>query len=112
MIAQLKELNRDQMVQILKEPDNALIKQFQALFEMDGIALEFEEKALEAIAQKAIDKGVGARGLRGILEEAMLPLQYSCPSKENLEKCIITEAVIDDPTKEPIFTFKKEEEEV
>ncbi len=112
VIAQLKELNRDQMVQILKEPDNALIKQFQALFEMDGIALEFEEKALEAIAQKAIDKGVGARGLRGILEEAMLPLQYSCPSKKNLEKCIITEAVIDDPTKEPIFTFKKEEEEV
>lgn len=112
VIAQLKELDRDQMVQILKEPDNALIKQFQALFEMDGIALEFEEKALQAIAQKAIDKGVGARGLRGILEEAMLPLQYSCPSKENLEKCIITEAVIDDPTKEPIFTFKKEEEEV
>lgn len=110
VIAQLKELDRDQMVQILKEPDNALIKQFQALFEMDGIALEFEEKALEAIAQKAIDKGVGARGLRGIIEEAMLPLQYSCPSKENLEKCIITEVVIDDPTKEPIFTFKKEEE--
>lgn len=109
VIAQLKELTKEQMVQILKEPDNALIKQFQALFEMDGIKLEFEEKALEAIAQKAIDKGVGARGLRGIIEEAMLPLQYSCPSKEGLEKCIITENIIDDSTQEPIYTFKKKE---
>ena len=110
VIAQLKELTKEQMVQILKEPDNALIKQFQALFEMDGINLEFEEKALEAIAQKAIDKGVGARGLRGIIEEAMLPLQFSCPSQENLEGCTITEAVINDPSNTPIYTFKKEEE--
>ena len=110
VIAQLKELTKDQMVQILQEPDNALIKQFQALFEMDGIALEFEDAAIEAIAQKAIDKGVGARGLRGIIEEAMLPIQYSSPSKEGLEKCIITKKVVDDPSQEPIYTFKKEEE--
>jgi ATP-dependent Clp protease ATP-binding subunit ClpX len=111
VIAQLRELNKEQMVQILKEPDNALIKQFQALFDMDGIALEFEDKALEAIAQKAIDKGVGARGLRGIIEEVMLPLQFSCPSKENLESVTITEAVVEDPTTEPIYTYKKEEKE-
>ncbi len=110
IIAQLTELTKEQMVQILKEPDNALIKQFQALFEMDGIKLEFEENALESIAQKAIDKGVGARGLRGILEEAMLPLQYSCPSKENLESCTITKLVIEDPKNEPIFTYKNEKE--
>ncbi len=110
IIAQLKELTREQMVQILMEPDNALIKQFQALFEMDGIALEFEPKALEAIAIKATERGVGARGLRGIIEEAMLPLQFSCPSMEGLEGCTITEAVIDDPKNQPIFTFKKEEE--
>lgn len=110
VIAQLRELTKEQMIQILKEPDNALIKQFKALFEMDGIKLEFEEKALEAIAKKAIDKGVGARGLRGIIEEAMLPLQYSCPSKENLESCTITESVIEDPSNEPIFTFKQEKE--
>ncbi len=109
VIAQLRELTKEQMVQILKEPDNALIKQFQALFEMDGIALNFEDKALDAIAQKAIEKGVGARGLRGIIEEVMLPLQYSCPSKENLESVTITEAVVEDPQQEPIFTFKKEE---
>jgi ATP-dependent Clp protease ATP-binding subunit ClpX len=110
VIAQLRELTKEQMVQILTEPDNALIKQFQALFDMDGIKLSFDEKALEAIAQKAIDRGVGARGLRGIIEEAMLPLQYSCPSKEDLESVTITDAVIEDPEKEPIFTYKKEEE--
>ena len=111
VIAQLRELTKDQMVQILQEPDNALIKQFQALFEMDGISLEFEAKALEAIAQQAIDKGVGARGLRGIIEEVMLPLQYSCPSREDLESVTITEAVVSDPTAEPIYTFKKEQKE-
>ena len=107
VIAQLKELNLEQMVKILKEPDNALIKQFQALFEMDGIALEFEDKALEEIAATAIEKGVGARGLRGILEEIMLPLQFSCPSEENLERCIITEALVKDPKNKAILSYKK-----
>jgi len=111
VIAQLRELTKDQMVQILQEPDNALIKQFQALFEMDGISLEFEDKALDAIAQQAIDKGVGARGLRGIIEEVMLPLQFSCPDKEDIQTCTITEAVVKDPSHEPIFTYKKQEEE-
>ncbi|MBU1659541.1 ATP-dependent Clp protease ATP-binding subunit ClpX [bacterium] len=110
VIAQLRELTKEQMVQILKEPDNALIKQFQALFEMDGIALKFEDKALEAIAEQAIEKGVGARGLRGIIEEVMLPLQFSCPSKENLESCTITQAAVKDSTKEPLFTYKQEKE--
>ena len=110
VIAQLRELTNEQMIQILKEPDNALIKQFQALFEMDGIELKFEDDALDAIATKATQRGVGARGLRGILEEVMLPLQYSCPSKENLESCTITKAVVQDPTTEPIFTFKQEKE--
>ncbi len=110
VIAQLRELTQDQMVQILQEPDNALIKQFQALFDMDGITLNFEDDALKAIAAMAAEKGVGARGLRGIIEEVMLPLQYSCPSKENLESCTITEAVVEDPTQEPIYTFKEKEE--
>lgn len=110
VIAQLKELNIEQMVQILKEPDNALIKQFQALFEMDGITLNFEEEALKAIAKEAVEKGVGARGLRGIIEEIMLPLQFSCPSDENLRTCTITEAMLKDETKKPILTYKKEKE--
>lgn len=110
VIAQLKELSIEEMVQILKEPDNALIKQFHALFEMDGIALNFEEKALEAIAKEAVEKGVGARGLRGIIEEIMLPLQFSCPSDENLRTCTITEAMVKDETKKPILTYKEEKE--
>ncbi|OHE10911.1 MAG: ATP-dependent protease ATP-binding subunit ClpX [Sulfurimonas sp. RIFOXYD12_FULL_33_39] len=110
VIAQLKELSIDEMVQILKEPDNALIKQFQALFEMDGITLNFEEKALKAIAEEAVEKGVGARGLRGIIEEIMLPLQFECPSDENLLTCTITEAMIKDKTKKPILTYKEEKE--
>jgi ATP-dependent Clp protease ATP-binding subunit ClpX len=111
VIAQLRELSLDQMVQILQEPDNALIKQYQALFDMDGIELRFEDKALEAIAKKAIEHGVGARGLRSIIEEAMLPLQFSCPSMKNLTGVTITEAVIDDPTNEPIYVYKTEKEE-
>ncbi len=110
VIAQLRELDKAQMKQILCEPDNALIKQFQALFEMDGIALEFEEGALEAIAQRAIDKGVGARGLRGIIEETMLPLQYTCPSKTGLERVIITEAFVEEGEhNEPIYMYKSEQ---
>ncbi len=111
VIAQLRELTLDQMVQILQEPDNALIKQFQAMFDMDGIKLDFEAKALKEIAREAVERGVGARGLRGIIEEIMLPLQYSCPSDENLESCIITEALVKDPTKKPILTYKKQEQE-
>jgi ATP-dependent Clp protease ATP-binding subunit ClpX len=111
VIAQLRELSLDQMVQILQEPDNALIKQYQALFDMDGIELNFDPKALEAVAQKAIERGVGARGLRSIIEEAMLPLQFSCPSKKNLQSLTVTEAVIDDPTNEPIYVYKTEKEE-
>lgn len=107
VIAQLKELTIEQMVQILLEPDNALIKQFQALFEMDGIELAFEKKALEEIAREAVERGVGARGLRGIIEEVMLPLQFSCPSDENLEKCTVTEALVKDPTKKPKLVYKK-----
>jgi len=110
VVAQLRELTKDQMVQILQEPDNALIKQFQALFDMDGIELNFEPKALDAVAQKAIDRGVGARGLRSIIEEAMLPLQFSCPSKKDLQSLTITEAVIEDPNNEPIYVYKTKEE--
>ncbi len=109
VIAELKELDKTQMVRILQEPNNALIKQFQALFDMDGVTLEFDDKALDAIAQKAIDRGVGARGLRGIIEEIMLPLQYSCPSMENLQTCTVTEAVVQEDG-EPIYSYKKEEE--
>lgn len=110
IIAELKELDKEQMVKILQEPDNALLKQYQALFEMDGVELMFESKAIEAIAQEAIDRGVGARGLRGIIERIMLPYLYAIPSMENVKSCTITEGTVKEE-KEPIYTYTEKEKE-
>jgi len=90
VIATLEELSIKDLIKVLKEPKNAIIKQYQILFELDGIELEFSDEALETIAQNAYDKGVGARGLRGIIEKIMLPLQYELPSNDDVQKCIIT----------------------
>ncbi len=95
VIATLNPLSLDDLIRVLKEPKNAIIKQYQALFELDGVELEFNDDALECIAQMAEEKGVGARGLRGIIEKIMLPLQYELPSKDDVEKCIITKEYIE-----------------
>ncbi|HHS92852.1 MAG TPA: ATP-dependent Clp protease ATP-binding subunit ClpX, partial [Campylobacterales bacterium] len=95
VIATLDELSTQDLIRVLKEPKNAIIKQYQALFELDGIELEFSEDALENIAKQAQEKGVGARGLRGIIEKIMLPLQYELPSEDSVERCVITEAFIE-----------------
>ena len=102
VIAELKELDKDQMVQILQE-------QYQALFEMDGVELLFEDKAIEAIAQEAIDRGVGARGLRGIIERIMLPYLYEVPSLTGIKSCTITAGTVTDG-KDPIYTYETKEE--
>lgn len=89
VLVSLHSLDRDALVKILKEPKNALIKQYQKLFEMDDVELVFEDDALEAIADKAIARNTGARGLRAILEEIMLDVMYDIPSRDDVEKCII-----------------------
>jgi ATP-dependent Clp protease ATP-binding subunit ClpX len=94
VIAELKPLSVEDLVKILKEPKNALIKQYKALFELDGIELEFTDEALNEIAKKAYDSKVGARGLRGIIEKMMLPLEFESPSDETLQKIIITKEFI------------------
>jgi ATP-dependent Clp protease ATP-binding subunit ClpX len=99
VLVSLHSLDRDALVRILKEPKNALIKQYQKLFEMDDVELEFEDDALEAIADKAIARNTGARGLRAILEEIMLEVMYDIPSREDVEKCIITKECVE--KKEP-----------
>lgn len=86
----LDSLDRDAMVRILTEPKNALVKQYVKLLDMDGVTLEFEPDALEAIADKAIERKTGARGLRSIMEEIMGDVMYKAPSEKNLKKCIIT----------------------
>lgn len=95
VIAELKPLSVEDLVKILEEPKNALIKQYKALFEFDGIELEFTAEAIEEIAKKAHDSKVGARGLRGIIERLMLPLEFEAPSDESLQKIIITKEFID-----------------
>ncbi|HRF56037.1 MAG TPA: ATP-dependent Clp protease ATP-binding subunit ClpX [Campylobacterales bacterium] len=94
VIAQLKELSIEDLTRILREPKNALIKQYKALFEFDGVELEFTDEALDEIAKKAHDSKVGARGLRGIIEKMMLPLEFEAPSDDSLQKIIITKEFI------------------
>lgn len=85
VIVTLEELDEEALVKILTEPKNALVKQYKELFKMDGVELEFEEEALKAIAQKAIARKTGARGLRSIIEETLLDIMYEIPSRDNIE---------------------------
>lgn len=92
--AMLEELDEEALIQILTKPKNAITKQYQKLFEFDGIELEFEEKALLQVAKTAITKKTGARGLRSILEQTMLDVMYEIPGNDKINKCIVTEASI------------------
>jgi len=94
LIATMEELTEEDLVQILREPKNALTKQYQRLFQFDNIVLRFTEGALTAIARKALERKSGARGLRSVMEEAMLDVMYDLPSKKNVQECVISEQVI------------------
>jgi ATP-dependent Clp protease ATP-binding subunit ClpX len=94
VIATLGELNDAALVRILTEPKNALVKQFQRLFEFENVALRFTDSALKAIAGKSLERKSGARGLRAIMEEAMLDIMYEIPSMEAVKECVINEEVI------------------
>ncbi|MDN5276450.1 MAG: ATP-dependent Clp protease ATP-binding subunit ClpX [Clostridiales bacterium] len=94
IIVTLHALDEEALVKILKEPKNALVKQYQKLFEIDGVTLEFEDEALRLIAKQALERKTGARGLRAIMEELMLDVMFEIPSREDIEKCIITKDVV------------------
>lgn len=94
VIATLDELSESTMIRILKEPKNALIRQFQKLFEMEGVNLRFTDSAMVSVAREALKRKSGARGLRAILESCMLDIMYTLPSLENVKECIIGEEVI------------------
>ncbi len=106
VVAPLEDLTPEAMKRILIEPRNSIIKQFQKLFEMEGIELVFTEEALDAIVTKAKQLRTGARSLRAIVEETMLPIQFSVPDMRNLEKCIITDEVVRNGVP-PIYKFKR-----
>ena len=95
------------MVRILKEPKNAIAKQYKKLFELDDVELEFKEDAYEAIADKAVERKTGARGLRAIMESSMTDIMYEIPSDENIERCIITKEVVEEGCQPEIIYKKK-----
>ena len=96
VITSVADLDRDALIRILTEPRNALVRQFQKMFALDGVELDFERSALEAIADRAIDRGTGARGLRAIMEDALQPVMFEVPSRDDITKVVITEGVITD----------------
>ena len=107
--ATLEQLDEEALVQILTVPKNALTKQYQKLFEMDGVQLKFTEGSLRLIAREALERKAGARGLRGILEEIMLDAMYDLPSKSNVRECIISEDVVE-RKQPPILVYENEAE--
>ena len=94
IVASVTSLDKDALVKILTEPRNALVKQYQKLFEMDGVELEFTDDAMEAVADQALLRGTGARGLRAIMEEVLLPVMYDIPSRDDVAKVVITEQTV------------------
>jgi ATP-dependent Clp protease ATP-binding subunit ClpX len=94
VISSVHSLDKQALVRILVEPKNALVKQYRKFFEFDGVELEFSDDALEAVADQAILRGTGARGLRAILEEVLLDVQYDLPSRDDIRRCVITADVV------------------
>jgi ATP-dependent Clp protease ATP-binding subunit ClpX len=107
VIATLEELSESALIDILTRPRNSLVKQFQKLFEMDGVKLTFTEGALKAIAQKALLRESGARGLRAIMEENMLDVMYEVPSKENIKEVVVNEEAIT-KSESPLIVYGEE----
>ncbi|MFZ5891444.1 MAG: ATP-dependent Clp protease ATP-binding subunit ClpX [Myxococcota bacterium] len=107
VIATLHELNEDALIDILTKPKNSLVKQFQKLLEMDGVKLKFTKGALQAIARKALARESGARGLRAILEEAMLDIMYDVPSKQGIKEVVVNEEAIASG-ENPLIVYHKE----
>ena len=106
----LKGLDREALVRIMKEPKNALIKQYQKLFDMDDVRLSFDEDAVSAIAEKAFERKTGARGLRSIMEGVMMDTMYRIPSDDTIEQCVITKDAVDGKS-EPVVLHKGERRE-
>src|SRR5882672_1055715 len=109
VIATLTELGEDALVDILTEPKNALVKQYQKLFEFEDVRLRFSDGALRSVARQALTRKAGARGLRSILENVMLDLMYDIPSRDDVEECVISEEVIEQGSK-PLLVLKQEAE--
>ena len=109
IVVTLESLDKKALVKILCEPKNALVKQYKKLFELDNVDLEFTEKALDTIAEEAISRNTGARGLRAIIEEMMVDIMFDIPSDERITKVIITENTIKNGEKPEIHRLPEGE---
>ncbi|HLF19154.1 MAG TPA: ATP-dependent Clp protease ATP-binding subunit ClpX [Bacteroidota bacterium] len=106
VIATLEPLDENALFNILTEPRNAIVKQYQKLFGIEGVELEFEDSALKTVVEKAMERGTGARALRSIIESIMLDVMYQLPSRHNISKCIISRETIL-KSKEPIYLYEE-----
>ena len=102
----LNQLKKEDLVRILKEPKNAIVKQYKKLFELDEVALEFTDEAVDAIAAKSFKRKTGARGLRAIMEDCMMDTMYEIPSEDTISKCVITKEVVE-KTAKPQLIYRK-----
>lgn len=107
ILASLKDLTEDDLVRILTEPKNALIKQYQKMFEMESVRLRFSQDSLRAIARQAIQRKTGARGLRNVLENIMLDISYRLPSLSGVKECVVNESVVENES-EPLLIYEQE----
>ncbi len=106
VVTVLEELDKGALIQILTEPKNSLVKQYQMIFEMEDVQLTFKEDALDAIADLALKQKTGARGLRFILEDVMMDLMFEIPSRENIKQVVITKAVVE-KKEDPLLVLKE-----
>jgi ATP-dependent Clp protease ATP-binding subunit ClpX len=110
VMSAIHQLSRDELMQILTEPRNALVKQFQRFFQFDGIELVFAEESLSSVADKALERETGARGLRSIIEEVLLEVQFELPSRRDVRKCVVTRETIEKAVPPTLVTEAPEEE--
>jgi ATP-dependent Clp protease ATP-binding subunit ClpX len=106
VVATLSELSEDALMQILTEPKNALVKQYNKLFGMEGVELEIRPSALKAIAKKALARKTGARGLRSILEQSLIDTMFELPNSTNVEKVVVEESTIEE-NKPPLLVYRE-----
>ena len=107
VMSSLHPISREGLMNILSQPKNALVKQYVKLFEMENVELEFDHEALEAIVERALERGTGARALRSIMERSMMDIMYNLPSKEHVTRCFITRDTIETGA-EPMYTVQEQ----
>jgi ATP-dependent Clp protease ATP-binding subunit ClpX len=106
VVATLGELDKGALIEILREPKNSLVRQYQTIMGFENVELRFTDEAVEAIAEEALKRNVGARGLKIIIEELMLEIMYTIPSQHEISECVITREVVDNRS-QPITLYKK-----